>query len=197
MQIRLATIEDAPQLLEIYTPYVEHTSITFEYSVPTVEEFTERIRLTLQKYPYLVAEENGTLLGYAYASAFKTRAAYSWSVETSIYVKEGNHRAGIGQALYRVLEDILARQHVCNVCACITYPNPKSIAFHENFGYQTVAHFHASGYKLGAWHDMIWMEKELCAHTVPPLPFIPFSELNDTITDLHENILPTGRKESV
>lgn len=179
MNIRVATLQDAPKLLEIYAPYVEHTAITFEYSVPTLAEFTARIENILEKYPYLVAEENGEILGYTYASAFKTRAAYAWSVETSIYVKEGTHRHGIGQALYTALEEILCRQHVCNLCACIAYPNPESIAFHERFGYNTVAHFHASGYKNGNWYDMIWMEKELLAHTVPPLSFIPFPELEN------------------
>ncbi len=179
MNIRIATLGDAPNLLKIYAPYVEHTAITFEYSVPTLEEFTARMQNTLQKYPYLVAEEDGKLLGYAYASAFKTRAAYDWSVETSIYVKKDTHRRGIGKALYTALEHMLARQHICNLCACIAYPNPESIAFHERFGYRTVAHFHASGYKQGVWYDMIWMEKELCPHTIPPLPFIPFPNVTD------------------
>ena len=179
LQIRNATLEDAPKLLEIYTPYVEHTAITFEYSVPTLEEFTTRVQNTLQKYPYLVAEADGEVLGYTYASAFKARAAYAWSVETSIYVKKGTHRRGIGCALYTALEEILTRQHVCNLCACIAYPNPESIAFHERFGYHTIAHFHKSGYKNNVWYDMIWMEKELCPHTIPPLPFIPFSQLTE------------------
>lgn len=82
-----------------------------------------------------------------------------------------------GSLLYEKLEEYLTAQHVCNVCACITYPNPPSIAFHEKHGYKTVAHFHASGYKQDAWHDMIWMEKTLCPHTIPPRPFIPFPEL--------------------
>lgn len=178
MKIRLATLNDAPALLKIYAPYVEQTAITFEYSVPTLEEFRTRVADILPKYPYLVAEENNEILGYAYASAFKTRAAYAWSVETSIYVKMGIHKQGIGTALYEALEKQLARQNVCNLCACIAYPNPPSIAFHERFGYKTVAHFTRSGYKQNAWYDMIWMEKELCPHTIPPTPFIPFSQLD-------------------
>lgn len=174
MNIRTATPRDSGQLLEIYAPYVEHTCITFECEVPSVEEFESRLRHTLEKYPYLAAEENGVILGYAYASAFKSRAAYDWSVETSIYVREYHTGKGIGAALYSALEEFLRRQHVCNLCACIAYPHPASIAFHEHFGYRTVAHFHASGFKHGKWHDMIWMEKELCPHTVPPMPFIPF-----------------------
>lgn len=177
MYIRTAVPRDAGPLLDIYAPYVEHTAITFEHAVPTLPEFEGRIRHTLEKYPYLAAEENGVLLGYAYASAFKGRTAYDWSVETSIYVEKAHSGKGIGTALYRVLEEILRRQHICNLCACIAWPNPESIAFHEHFGYKTAAHFHASGFKNGKWHDMIWMEKELCPHTVPPLPFIPFPQL--------------------
>lgn len=175
--IRTATPEDARALVAIYAPYVEHTPITFEYAVPSVEEFAERIRHTLARYPYLVVESNGIPVGYAYASAFKRRAAYDWSVETSIYVSQDLRSSGVGSLLYEKLEEYLSAQHVCNVCACITYPNPPSIAFHEKHGYETVAHFHASGYKQGKWHDMIWMEKTLCHHTVPPQPFIPFPEL--------------------
>ena len=181
MNIRTATPADAPQLLHIYAPYVENTSITFEYEIPSVENFSERVRHTLEKYPYLVAEENGVILGYAYASAFKQRAAYDWSVETSIYIREDAGRKGIGTALYKALEKALALQNICNLCACIAYPNPASVSFHESFGYKTVAHFHSSGFKQNAWSDMIWMEKELCPHTIPPQPFIPFPELKQTV----------------
>lgn len=177
LRIRIATPEDAARLVAIYTPYVENTSITFEYIVPSAEEFADRIRHTLTRYPYLVAELDGEPAGYAYASAFKSRAAYDWSVETSIYVSRDLRSSGVGSLLYEKLEEYLTAQHVCNVCACITYPNPPSIAFHEKHGYKTVAHFHASGYKQDAWHDMIWMEKTLCPHTIPPRPFIPFTEL--------------------
>ncbi|MCR5754566.1 MAG: GNAT family N-acetyltransferase [Acetatifactor sp.] len=174
MEIRTAKTEDAPAILAIYAPYVEQTVITFEYDVPSLKEFENRIRTTLQKYPYLVAQQDGEILGYAYASAFKGRAAYDWSVETSIYVRMDSRHGGIGQALYSALEEALTAQHICNVCACITYPNPASVRFHEHFGYKPAAHFHASGFKFNAWHDMIWMEKELCPHTVPPMPFIPY-----------------------
>lgn len=177
MNIRTAVLEDAPELLGIYAPYVTDTSITFEYDVPTEKAFAERIGNTLKKYPYLTAEEDGVILGYTYASAFKSRAAYGWSAETSIYVRQDKKRRGVGSALYRALENLLLRQHVCNLYACITYPNPNSIAFHEHFGYKTTAHLHASGFKHGNWHDIVWMEKELSPHTVPPAPFLPFPEL--------------------
>ncbi|MCM1542246.1 MAG: GNAT family N-acetyltransferase [Blautia sp.] len=177
MNIRTVTPADARELLHIYAPYVENTTVTFEYEVPSVEDFAHRIRHTLEKYPYLAAVEGNDILGYAYASAFKDRAAYAWSVETSIYVREDRNHKGIGTALYQALEQVLAKQNICNLCACIAYPNPASIAFHERFGYRTVAHFHASGFKRDAWSDMVWMEKELRPHTVPPEPFIPFPEL--------------------
>ena len=177
MNIRIATPEDASAILAIYKPYVESSNITFEYEVPSLEEFTERVCKILLRYPYLVAEDNDKIIGYAYASAFKTRAAYSWSVETSIYVEQSTHNTGVGKALYEALEHYLAQQNVCNLCACIAYPNPPSVAFHERFGYKTVAHFHSSGYKSGEWIDMIWMEKTLCSHNIPPNPFIPFPQL--------------------
>ena len=180
MRIRQAKPEDAEKLLAIYKPYVEKTAITFEYAVPTVEEFKQRICHTLEKYPYLVAEENGAPVGYCYVSAFKGRAAYDWSVETSIYVKEDCRKSGIGRALYQALEEVLSLQHVCNLCACIAYPNPPSIRFHEAFGYVTAAHFHKSGFKSGKWYDMVWLEKTLTKHEIPPLPFLPSPEISDT-----------------
>ena len=110
--IRTATQADAQALLNIYSPYVEHTAITFEYEVPSIEEFSSRIAHTLLKYPYLVAEENGRFLGYAYASPFHDRPAYDWAVETSIYVREDIRGCGCGRLLYEVLEEILKRQHI-------------------------------------------------------------------------------------
>ncbi len=175
--VRAAVPEDAPALLDIYAPYVENTAVTFEYEIPSAEEFAARIQRTLERYPYLVAEKGGRAVGYAYASSFHTRAAYSWSAETSIYVREGAGHCGVGTALYHALEAYLTRQHICTLCACIAYPNPASEAFHAGFGYRTVAHFHASGYKLDRWHDMIWMEKKLCPQDDPPLPFVPFPQI--------------------
>ncbi len=181
MNWRIANISDAPKLLAIYAPYVENTFITFEFEVPSVEEFSKRIENTLNKYPYVVVEENEEIIGYAYASPFKTRAAYAWSVETSIYVSINHHRSGVGRFLYEVLERILKAQNVCNLCAGISYPNPESISFHQALGYKTAAHFTNSGYKQGEWHDLIWMEKKLCPHNIPPAPFIPYPELPDSV----------------
>ena len=120
--IRIATEDDAKELLAIYAPYVENTAITFEYTIPTLEEFTDRIRQILKKYPYLVAERNGEILGYAYASPFHQREAYGWSVETTVYVREDSKRLGIGKELYKALERALSMQNIINLNACIGYP---------------------------------------------------------------------------
>ena len=115
LRIRAAKREDAQELLELYAPYVEKTAITFEVTVPSVEEFAGRILQTLQRYPYIVAEENHEILGYAYTGPFKERAAYDWAVETSIYVKMGRTRGGIGKMLYASLEETSRRQHILNM----------------------------------------------------------------------------------
>ncbi|EEQ58471.1 putative phosphinothricin N-acetyltransferase [Clostridiales bacterium 1_7_47FAA] len=177
--IRTASVSDAPALLSIYAPYVERTAITFEYTVPTLEDFRSRISRTLARYPYLVAECSGIAMGYAYASAFHPRAAYDWSAEVSIYVSEDARGTGIGTRLYGALEDILKQQNIINVNACIAYPNPGSISFHEKLGYRTVGHFTKCGYKLGKWWDMIWMEKILGDHPDVPGRLIPYPELGN------------------
>lgn len=175
--IRAARPEDAEKLLNIYAPYVETTSITFEYTVPSVEEFRSRIKSTLNRYPYLTAVRGNEIVGYAYASEFRTRAAYSWDVETSIYIKMDQKGNGIGKKLYDCLEKILAAQHIQNLYACITYPNPQSIGFHEHLGYRTIGHFTKCGYKFQHWDDMIWMEKMLGDHPKTPEKVLSFPEV--------------------
>lgn len=171
--LRSATPEDAKALLEIYAPYIERTAITFEYTVPTVEEFRQRIADTLPHYPYIVAEYDGNIVGYAYAGLFKERAAYSRCVETSIYIRSDFRGKGAGTALYDRLEEELARQGILNVNACITwtddeneYLTHQSPLFHAKRGYEKCAHFHKCGYKFGRWFDVIWMEKMLGEHSV-------------------------------
>ena len=183
VRIRTATKADAPALLNIYAHYVEQTAITFEYEVPSVEEFAGRIEHILEKYPYLVAEAEGEIVGYAYAGTFKARAAYDWSVETTIYVNQKKKRMGIGGKLYAALEEALRAQHILNLNACIGYPQKEdeyltkdSEKFHQKLGYRLVGTFHDSGYKFGRWYDMIWVEKMLGEHTESPASVIPFSE---------------------
>lgn len=176
--IRGAKISDAEELLGIYGPYVRETAITFEYTVPTLEEFRDRMTKTLTRYPYLVAVQETEILGYAYASEFKNRAAYDWAVETTIYVKLDSHKSGVGKKLYLALEEVLKQQNICNLYACIAYPNPGSIGFHEHLGYQTIGHFSKCGYKFETWYDMIWMEKMIAEHGANPKRVIPITELD-------------------
>lgn len=183
--IRVAAIEDAGEILAIYAPYVEKTAITFEYEVPTLEEFQERMKNTLQKYPYIVAEKDGEILGYAYTGAFKGRAAYGWSVEVSIYLKESKRNMGIGRKLYEALENISKAQNILNLNACIGYPEVEdahltknSVQFHEHLGYELVGKFHQCGYKFGTWYHMVWMEKIIGEHSANPSPMIWFPDLS-------------------
>ena len=184
LMIRKATPADAAELLEIYIPYITDTAITFEYDIPSVSEFTDRMIQTLKKYPYLVAIAEGKIIGYAYASAYKARAAYSWAVETSIYLRPDCKGKGYGKKLYQALEDTLQRQNIININACIAYTtvedahlNNTSALFHEHLGYKKVAHFTKCGYKFGTWYDIIWMEKMLGDHPAQPQQVIPFTEL--------------------
>lgn len=182
--IRPATEADAEELLKIYAPYVTDTAITFEYEVPALEEFTGRIRHTLQKYPYLVAVERDEIIGYAYAGVFYGRVAYDWSVETSIYIKRGRTHGGVGKLLYQALEDALKAQNIINLYACIAYPEVEdeyltknSVSFHEHLGYRMIGTFQKCGYKFGRWYHMVWMEKMIGEHLDKPEKVKRFSEI--------------------
>ena len=176
IKIRVAQIEDVSEILRIYAPYVLNTNITFEYDVPSLKEMQTRIQQTLERYPYLVALEDEHIIGYAYASPFHSRAAYQWGSELSIYLDQHYHGQSIGKKLYSVLLAILQCMNVQNVYACITHPNEKSERFHNSFGFQMVGCFHRAGYKMGQWHDVIWMEKAL-DYQQHVKELIPFSKL--------------------
>ena len=184
IEIRYAKLEDATRLVEIYRYYVEKTAITFEYEVPSIEEFQQRMIHVMEKYPYLVAKVDDQIVGYAYAGAFHARPAYDWAVETSIYVSELQKGEGIGKALYKALEEQLSRQHILNLNACIAYPetedehlNKDSVRFHTHLGYRMVGEFYQCGYKFDRWYNMVWMEKHIGAHPSNPAKVIWFSEL--------------------
>ena len=190
--LRTAALPDAERLLEIYRPYVEETAITFEYDVPTIDEFRGRMTRVLEKYPYLVAERDGTIVGYAYAGPFVGRAAYDWSVETTIYLDRAVRRQGIGGRLYAALETALAAMGILNLNACIGYPEVEdehltrnSVEFHAHLGYEWVGQFHNCGYKFGRWYHMVWMEKMLGGHPVQPDPVVPFSSVRAALVDRH------------
>ena len=171
IKISKVTIDDAPELLRIYAPYVKDTAISFEYEVPTLEEFERRIRNISSNLPYIKATIDGRIVGYAYANSFKERAAYDWSVETTVYVDFECRQKGIGSSLYKTLEGILKDIGILNMNACIASPiseskylTDDSIKFHTAMGFTEVGKFHNSGYKFGKWFDMIWMEKIIGNH---------------------------------
>lgn len=206
LQIRIATVEDSAELLEIYKPYVEKTAVTFEYEVPSLEEFSSRIETILRKYPVLAAECEGEILGYAYAGAFQSRAAYAWAAETSIYIRQNSRKLGIGRMLYEVLEDILRKQNITNLNACIAYPieedaylTKDSVKFHEKLGYRMVGEFWQCGYKFNHWYNMVWMEKHIGEHKreQPSVKLFPemckeqketFSYINEVKENVKKNL---------
>ena len=161
MPVRMANEQDLPQILAIYAPYVENSSITFEYDVPSLADFTARFAEITRQFPWLVYEEGGQILGYAYGSLPFHRAGYRWCAEASIYLHPSAHRRGIGKTLYTALEEVLRLQGYKMVYAIITAANEISLAFHEAMGYRHTACFPACGYKFGTWLDIIWMEKLL------------------------------------
>lgn len=188
LEIRIATEKDAEELLKIYSYYVENTAITFDYEVPSIEEFAGKIKKVLEKYPYLVATIDGEIAGYAYVGIFKDKAAYDWAVETTVYVHKDKKGHGIGRALYLKLEEILAKQNILNMEACIAYTETEdeyltnaSVHFHEKLGYRMVGEFKKCGYKFNRWYDMVWMEKHIGEHKELQGEIRTFKEIVDTI----------------
>ena len=186
--IRSAMLEDAEEILRIYSYYINNTAITFEYEVPGITEFRSRIVKTQQKYPYIVAVNDGEIVGYAYTGSFVGRSAYDWSAETTIYIKTDKRKIGFGKLLYCKMENISRLQNILNLNACIGYPEvpdeyltKDSMEFHRRMGYTKIGEFHKCGYKFGRWYDMIWMEKFIGEHIENPKPVIPFSELDTDI----------------
>lgn len=159
-RVRLARPGDAAEVARIYAPYVA-TPVSFEKEPPAVEEMARRIAKTLERYPWLVAEREGRTVGYAYAAPHRTRPAYRWSAETSVYVDAEAHRRGVGSALYRPLLAILRLQGQVSAYAGITLPNPASVRLHEAIGFTPVGVYRAVGYKDGAWHAVGWWELQL------------------------------------
>ena len=165
--IRLATVADIPAILEIYAPYILDTAISFEYSVPTLEEFTERFQTITAQFPWLVWEENGNILGYAYASLPFGRAAYRWVAASSIYLAPSIQGKGIGGKLYAALEAVLTAQGYRKTYAIITSDNPGSLRFHEKMGFRLIGEFPDCGIKVSKLYSVVWMEKSLNNGEIP------------------------------
>ncbi|PYR84332.1 MAG: GNAT family N-acetyltransferase [Acidobacteria bacterium] len=171
--LRMATVDDAAGIAEIYEPVVRSTPISFEIEPPGEWEIRSRIERTLEGYPWLVCEFSDRLAGYAYASRHAERAAYQWSVDTSIYVHSDFRRRRVGQALYTSLFRILAAQGYYNAYAGITLPNPGSVGLHESVGFRRIGVYREVGYKMEAWHDVGYWE--LALQPKPPVPRSPLS----------------------
>ena len=165
--IRLATEADIPAILDIYGPYVLNTAVSFEYSIPTLEEFTERFRSITAQFPWLVWEENGKVLGYAYGSLPFGRAAYRWIAASSIYLSPQAQKKGIGRRLYTALEAILTAQGYRKTYAIITSDNPGSLTFHKKSGFRFLAQLPDCGVKFQKLYSVVWMEKDLNTEGIP------------------------------
>ena len=177
--IRLATVSDASRIAEIYRPFVKRTPITFEEAVPPAAEMAQRLQETLRRYPWLVCEHGGWVVGYAYATQHRTRASYRWSVDTAVYVDESFHRRRVGHTLYTALFRMLVKQGYVNAFAGITLPNAGSVALHEAMGFQRFGIYRHAGFKLGAWHDVGWWQLELQAPHATPSEPIALDEVQD------------------
>ncbi len=165
--IRLARAEDAAGMLAIYTPIVESTAASFEHVVPSLEEFRARIVNGLNIAPWLVLEDDGEIIGYAYGALFRSRAAYQWTIETTIHVKSGYRGKGLGKKLYLTLLNLLRAQGFCNAVAVIEARNTGSVSFHEALGFEKVGIFRRAGFKLNEWQHSGWWQLILREDPVP------------------------------
>lgn len=188
IKIRAASPEDAPALLRVYAPYVKNTAITYEYDVPSVDEFSKRIETTLKRFPYLVLERGGEIIGYAYAGPLHSRPAYDWSVETSLYLSEDVRGGGLGRLLHDALENVLCEQGFLNMNACIAYPEKEdeyltrnSAEFHAHLDYRMIGGFTKCSYKFRRWYGMVWMEKLIGEHLEDQPPVTPFPQIREVI----------------
>ena len=177
MEIRLARLEDAPACLEIYTPVVLETAISFELTPPTAGELSSRMADVLSFAPWLVCQNGDRTAGYAYASRFRARPAYQWSVEVTVYVGSQWRKNGIAAALYKNLLDCLRAQGFVNAYAIITLPNPGSVALHEKLGFGRIGILESAGYKLDQWHDLGWWHLRLMEPAPDPAPPLPLEKV--------------------
>jgi len=177
--IRVATLDDAQRIAEIYAPAVVERVTSFELVAPGAEEMRSRLTRVLAHYPWLVYELDDKVVGYAYASTHNERAAYRWSVDVAVYVGSEVHRRGVGTALYASLFEILALQNIRNVYAGITLPNAASEGMHSRAGLRLVGTYHHVGYKFGAWHDVAWFERAILPAIVNPPEPVSFPEIRD------------------
>lgn len=166
--IRLATVSDGEALAHIYRPAVIDSAVSFEMVAPLGKEMGVRVERTLQHTPWLVCEYGNEVVGFAYASRHRDRPAYQWAVDTTVYIRADQHRTGIGRALYMSLFSILERQGFYTAYAGITLPNEASIGLHTSLGFTPVGVYRGVGFKLGAWRDVAWFEREISPRNRTP-----------------------------
>lgn len=174
MRCRIATPADAPRLVEIYAPYVANTAVSFATTAPTEEDFLHKLA---SPYPFLVCEEEGKVLGYAYAGQYRVREAYRWNAELSIYVDAAAQGQGVGKRLLRCLLALLTELGYQNAYSCITLPNEKSIGLHTALGFERIGLFENAGYKLGRWRSVVWLRLQLNDFPDPPAEPLPIRQL--------------------
>jgi phosphinothricin acetyltransferase len=170
-RVRDAVPEDAARCAEIYAPYVTGTTVSFETQPPTPEELARRIAAAQERHAWLVLEDGGAVAGYAYGGPFMARAAYAWSTAVSVYVDDRWRRTGAGRALYEALFGRLAGRGLRMALAGITLPNDASVGLHRALGFETVGTYRRVGWKHGAWHDVLWLQRPLVEDDGPPEPF--------------------------
>ena len=182
-KIRTVQVSDAQAILKVYAPFITDTCISFEYVVPSMEEFTQRIASISAEYPYIVLEEDGVIVGYAYAHRYLERVAYSWDVEVTIYLVPKVQGKGLGVILYDALEKLLALQNIKNLYSCITGDNVHSIEMHRSMGYELIGTFPKAGFKHDRWLDVVWMAKAIGEKENAPLPLVLFSEMQASVVE--------------
>lgn len=197
MDIRFATPADSAALLRIYAQYID-TPVTFEYKLPSEQEFARRIETITAEYPYLVCAENGELIAYAYAHRLWERAAYQWNAELSIYLCRTHTSRGIGKRLYHILAEMLRLCGIRTVYGIVTLPNEKSERLHLSLGFHRCATYRNAGYKCGRWHDVAWFEKEIAPHseTAAPSPVLPLSAIPTETLDAILGVCQPGYPQS-
>ena len=182
-KISTVQVSDAQAILKVYAPFITDTCISFEYVVPSMEEFTQRIASISAEYPYIVLEEDGVIVGYAYAHRYLERVAYSWDVEVTIYLVPKVQGKGLGVILYDALEKLLALQNIKNLYSCITGDNVHSIEMHRSMGYELIGTFPKAGFKHDRWLDVVWMAKAIGEKENAPLPLVLFSEMQASVVE--------------
>ena len=178
VEYRIATVDDAAEIADVYAPNVRDTATSFETEAPDAAELAQRIERIGSHYPWLAASSDGRVIGYAYACENRSRRAYRWSVDTAVYLDVSAQRKGIGRELYRRLFALLEAQGYVNAFAGITLPNAASVGLHESMGFALIGVYRRVGYKLGAWHDVGWWQLVIGEGSESPQEPVRFGDLD-------------------